>query len=427
MKNLIITLIVTGFHLMGFSQTNAIADTGNVGIGTTSPNALLHLFKENTVSRTSVMDLLYLSSTHASVGYTGFGTGIVDFRRTYQNATPHAINRISFIEMGNSVYDFGGAITFETKALSSGSVAPLERMRVNYNGNVGIGTVTPNDKLEVAGGIRFGTATFDAGVGKLYTTPTIGTVLTGNTGSTYDMYIATGAGNYALVNPTGTNNVLLAEGGNVGIGTSSPMAQLSNTNSTGGMSGTNTTGIAWKSTANDYAALLWGAPVSGASYGLRINTTGATSADYPLYISSGATGTNGLMVVRGNGNIGIGTTTPSEKLTVNGTILTKKVKVTQTGWADFVFNKGYKLRRLESVEAFIKKYKRLPDVPSEREIKKKGLDVGETQALLLQKIEELTLYLIEQNKNYKEQQRLLEGQQEEIKKLQKIIVQLQKS
>ena len=129
------------------------ADSGNLGVGI-SPSSRLHVYKENTVSRTSVQDLIYLGTTHASVGYDGFGTGIVDFRRTYQNSTPHAINRISFIERGSSVSDYGGAITFETKALSSGSVAPVERVRIDYNGNVGVGTNSPTRNLDVNGDLR---------------------------------------------------------------------------------------------------------------------------------------------------------------------------------------------------------------------------------------------------------------------------------
>jgi len=98
------------------------------------------------------------------------------------------------------------------------------------------------------------------------------------------------------------------------------------------------------------------------------------------------------------GNVGIGTATPSEKLSVNGNVSAKKMIVTQTGWSDYVFNDGYKLRSLSSLETYLKKNKHLPEVPSAKEVEEKGLSVGDNQALLLKKIEELTLYMIEVNK-----------------------------
>jgi len=104
------------------------------------------------------------------------------------------------------------------------------------------------------------------------------------------------------------------------------------------------------------------------------------------------------LFINSSGNVGIGTTTPSEKLSVNGNIKTKKLIVTQNGWADYVFNDEYYLRPLSQVENFIKENKHLPDVPTAKDVEKNGVDVGEMQALLLKKIEELTLYMIEQNK-----------------------------
>ncbi|BDU51692.1 hypothetical protein [Haliovirga abyssi] len=115
------------------------------------------------------------------------------------------------------------------------------------------------------------------------------------------------------------------------------------------------------------------------------------------------------------GNVGIGTTTPSAKLDVNGnakikgTLTTNEIIVTQTiaatdlrlsetPWADYVFEDNYKLRTLNEVAKFVKVNKRLPDIPSEKEVKSKGVSVGDMQAKLLQKVEELTLYMIELKK-----------------------------
>jgi hypothetical protein len=104
--------------------------------------------------------------------------------------------------------------------------------------------------------------------------------------------------------------------------------------------------------------------------------------------------TNGNSYFNG-GNVGIGTSSPTEKLSVNGNIRSKKLIVTQNGWADYVFNDEYYLRPLTQVERFIKENKHLPDMPTAKEVAKEGVDIGATQALLLKKIEELTLYIIE--------------------------------
>ncbi|WP_127124662.1 hypothetical protein [Pseudoflavitalea rhizosphaerae] len=111
------------------------------------------------------------------------------------------------------------------------------------------------------------------------------------------------------------------------------------------------------------------------------------------------------MRITSTGNIGIGTATPQAKLAVNGDVFAKKVKVTASGWPawpDYVFEETYKLPPLAEVEAFIKKHKHLPEVPSAKEVEADGLDLGNNQAVLLKKIEELTLYVIEQQKQIEE-------------------------
>ncbi|HYC72025.1 MAG TPA: hypothetical protein VEB66_12505 [Opitutaceae bacterium] len=102
------------------------------------------------------------------------------------------------------------------------------------------------------------------------------------------------------------------------------------------------------------------------------------------------------------GNVGIGTTSPSHKLAVNGTIRAKEVLVEATGWADHVFADDYRLAPLEEVEAHIRAKKHLPGIPSAATVAEQGISLGEMQARLLEKIEELTLHVIELKKEKRE-------------------------
>jgi hypothetical protein len=104
------------------------------------------------------------------------------------------------------------------------------------------------------------------------------------------------------------------------------------------------------------------------------------------------------LTIDASGNIGIGTTNPQYKLAVNGNIGAKDIIVTNTGWPDYVFRPGYRLRRLSEVGQYIQANGHLPDIPTEAEVKQNGVSVGDMQAKLLAKVEELTLHLIEQEK-----------------------------
>lgn len=116
-----------------------------------------------------------------------------------------------------------------------------------------------------------------------------------------------------------------------------------------------------------------------------------------------------VVVFKDSGDIGIGTLDPRNKLDVNGTIRAKEIKV-ESNWADFVFRKDYKLPALEEVKKHIEEKGTLPGVPSESDVKVNGVNLGEVNALLLQKIEELTLYTIEQ-------QDIIENMKNEIDEL----------
>jgi hypothetical protein len=120
---------------------------------------------------------------------------------------------------------------------------------------------------------------------------------------------------------------------------------------------------------------------------------------------NGANLTNAAGWARSGGNIsflgkvGIGTTNPTTALTVNGKILAEEFEIiTDVPASDYVFESNYKLRTLQEIETFVAQHKHLPEVPSAQEFKENGYKVGQMDDLLLRKVEELTLYAIELNK-----------------------------
>ena len=128
---------------------------------------------------------------------------------------------------------------------------------------------------------------------------------------------------------------------------------------------------------------------------------------------------NIFIVQSTTGNVGIGTThTFGYKLAVNGVIGSTEVKVENTSaWPDFVFSDNYELQTLEEVEEHINEKGHLPEIPSEAEVSENGINLGEMNAKLLLKIEELTLYLIEQNKYNQTQQAEIEALKAKIVQL----------
>lgn len=168
-------------------------------------------------------------------------------------------------------------------------------------------------------------------------------------------------------------------------------------NSTG--LGSNTTVLGNTSTATTaiYGNLLLGTTLDS-GYRLNVTGTGRFTGDVSV-----------------NGNVGIGTnliTDTAYKLFVEKGIRTRKVKVDALTWADYVFDKDYKLPTLAEVDKFIQQNNHLPGVLSKVEVEKNGIDIGENQAMLLKKVEELTLYLIDLDKKVKQ----LSTENEQLKK-----------
>jgi len=200
--------------------------------------------------------------------------------------------------------------------------------------------------------------------------------------------------------------------GNVGIGTTNPNAKLDV--GSGIISGANVGGLAVTGYNIDpYSTnhllpfqnsgkLILGWNYSGGrgEQSIIANSSPALAGGFSFYNypynSSVATH---LMTISGNGKVGIGTSTPDSLLTVKGGIHARSVVVDLTGpLADYVFDTNYKLMPLSEVEQFVNTNKHLPSIPTATEVQTNGMNMGDMQNKMLQKIEELTLYVIQQQK-----------------------------
>lgn len=316
------------------AQNNRIENTGNVGIGTTAPVVRLSVYGP--------------SDDSAAI--------------SLQSGT----NSRFYIQQGGTMLKIGG-VTPGTGVIN-----------VLNTGRVGIGTNAPASTLDVNGDFRLGINTG----GSAYS---IGFTRAGNA----QVYGLTSAGLALGGDATGIDAVILPNG-NIGIGTTTPSEKLEIAGSVGNiqLSGSGAKIAFTRNNANYIDAI--------------------TTGGFLIFSTNGA---QERMRIDANGSVGIGTSQPgSHKLAVEGSIGARRVKVTQTAWADFVFHPDYNLPVLFEVEKFIKTNRHLPDIPSAAEVEKEGLDLGEMNKKLLQKVEELTLYLIDMKKEInqlKEQNELL--------------------
>ena len=197
-----------------------------------------------------------------------------------------------------------------------------------------------------------------------------------------------------------TEKMRITAKGNVGIGTSTPRAKLDVSGKVFITSSkqNNDELIGELGFCNSYTSNFAVASISA-----RTRLTGSGACDYSNIVFSTWNGYNTLsekMRISSNGNVGIGTTDPgSYKLAVKGKVGCGELVVTDVSkWADFVFDSNYDLMSLSELDAFIKENKHLPEIPTTKEVSENGVSVGEMNAKLLQKIEELTLYVIELKK-----------------------------
>ncbi|WP_443938793.1 hypothetical protein [Pedobacter sp. MW01-1-1] len=182
-----------------------------------------------------------------------------------------------------------------------------------------------------------------------------------------------------------SNQLYLKSNGYVGIGTDSPDAPLT-----------------VNGCSNFFPRRINGGDARKLSIDYFANNPEFISNDYPVVIRTG--GGNQPLIFDA-ARIGIGTTTPQEKLSVNGNIRAREIKVEATNWPDYVFEEDYKITSLQDLEKYIKTNKHLPDMPSAKEVENNGLVLGEMNKALLKKVEELTLHLIDLSKRFENQER----------------------
>jgi hypothetical protein len=317
--------------------------------------------------------------------------------------------------VGNVKIDGSGYII---DALGVGTTRPEEQLEVAGNAKIigsgfvldhlGVGTTRPSEKLDVAGNAKIN------GSGHIANNLSVGgnspdfITLNGN-----DMYIhgqleQNGSGGASFhhiaignISPSGLQEGTLVVDQKVGVNNSNPKANLQ--------------------INNDYNSISFGKIRTGdLEWSFGYIGFNATRDDNGVWHNKGVSsgGANGglVMYTTNNGGFRIAsiesddtgndrTFSDSEikekvlfRLQSNGKIMAKEIEVLADLWPDYVFEEGYTLKSLDEVEDYIAKHKHLPGVPSAKEIEQDGLNLGDMDAMLLEKIEELTLYVIELEK-----------------------------
>jgi hypothetical protein len=361
MKKLFTTLVaifaITQFSYAQWQDGTNIYNTnsGNVGIGTTSPVGKLNVYGGGVFSKGAVAS----SGIHISEAGGIDNIAQMSFGYTNNGTATYAPGAIGYIVTNASGFD-NGALYFATRSVTT-DAAPIERMRIDAFGRVGLGTTSPEKQLDVNGDARI------LGTNKLYLGPPTFEATLGYNGN----------GNLDITPRSGYNTIFTT--GNVGIGTSSPSLPLE------------VEGTIYSATPRSNTVTIGTSPVNNSNYnfigyqgywGLRT----ATNTSYNLDVYNGGSPINAMTVLQ-SGNVGIGTTTPHETLSVNGNIRSKQVKVESINWPDYVFKSNYVLPSLSEVKSYIDKYQHLPDMPSEAEVAKDGLNLGEINKLLTKKVE----------------------------------------
>ncbi len=403
-KQLSILFYALFLNLFLNAQDNTFPSSGYVGIGTTNPTS--HF------SAGSLIHLKSLGNSEIVLDHSDGGTtsdiGILSFERNSDH--------LAHIRAQHDGSTDSAFLSFHTQT-SGGSFSNInsnERMRIASNGYVGVGTTNPVSQFDVR-------ATNGKGIWLNFNDESAVTFRPNNGNSIF--HLSHGHDNKFYISQGGTvgaNKLMtFVNSGNVGIGTTNPKAVLDvGSNIQNEALGTvfgrlpegDTTGDGTYLGVKGYGTQ--NSVYDGKSFSIVHNFYGTTNSSINFFRGGSITGgyltfntnsnTEGMRL-DSNGNLAIGTTyTQGFKLGVNGNIAALEVKIaTYANWPDYVFKDTYNLPALEDVEQQIKDKGHLKDLPSAEEVKEEGFYLGDMDAKLLQKIEELTLYTIEQEKRIK--------------------------
>jgi len=337
-------------------------------------------------------------------------------------------------------------VTNKSEGEQVGAQKKFAKFYLNKDGKVGIGTTSPSAKLDVRNGhLYVGDETF-SNPGSWGQTINIDDnvhsrilIEERNTGVKTALWAHTGGNSkvgtisdhdFGIVTK-GNTKMTIKRDGKIGIGIESPssilhirderpVVKIQNKN----YEDTDNNFYGWIGGYDKSGDEIWWlgeGSSSGKQLGLFTNRAG-----YDLKIFNKGKG----ITVKNNGNVGIGTlTTGNHKLAIEGSIGAREIKVEANGWSDFVFYEDYNLPTLTEVENHIKEKGHLKDIPSAKEVEKNGFFLGAMDAKLLQKIEELTLYTIDQQKEIEElkkQNSKIDKQQKEIEELKSLVQKLLK-